>query len=484
MIKKPMRKNRWTLVLMTGSLLLLLFFLIFWLNNVYQKQKEVLLKETNHLFSSAFRDVEDSLFQKHFLEPILWKFGDQLPFKKLVLPAFKNDTSTRSITVASNIIQRSSTDSLVRMTVKTHKEIDGPGHSPGKFSMMALLAESELQIDSTFSPEKSDSMIIALLDSKLQTAFDTNEIPIAFSVALLDTFAQNNQLLFSDKKINELSGNQLRVQYSSYKSYLLQNMVPHILFSLFLYSCIALAFFLIYRSLREQQRLTQLKNDFISNITHELKTPITTVGVAIEALSNFNALQDPRRTQEYLDISKNELQRLSILVDKVLKMSLFEQAEPELKFEAIDLKILIDEIQNSMKLQFEKLTAQFDFILKGNHFLVRGDRIHLTSVIYNLLDNALKYSRAHPKISIELEHQEQQICMSIRDQGLGIANEYQDKIFDKFFRIPAGDTHDVKGHGLGLSYVASVIKKHEGSINLNSQPGQGSCFIIHLPSYE
>ena len=338
--------------------------------------------------------------------------------------------------------------------------------------------------DSTFRPETSDSLIISLLDRKLRVALDSNSIPLTFSVALLDTNSLDKQWLLSAKHTNELSGNTLQVQYSQYKSYLLQGMTPHILFSLFLYSCIALAFFLIYRNFREQQRLTQLKNDFISNITHELKTPITTVGVAIEALSNFNALQDPRRTQEYLDISKNELQRLSILVDKVLKMSLFEQAEPELKFEAIDLKILIDEIQNSMKLQFEKLRAQFDFILKGNHFLVRGDRIHLTSVIYNLIDNALKYSQEQPKISIELENQDQQICMSVRDQGMGIANEYQDKIFDKFFRIPAGDTHDVKGHGLGLSYVASVIKKHNGSINLDSQPGKGSCFTIHLPSYE
>ena len=479
-----MRKNNWTLALMIGSLLLLLLFLSFWLNNVYQKQKEVLLKETNHLFSTAFRDVQDSLFQKHFLEPILLEFGDQLPMKKLVFPAFTNDTSVNSLTLSSNIIQHASSDSLIKMTVKTHREVSDQNHSSGNLSMMTLLAESEFDIDSTFNTEESDSTIIVLLESKLQIAFKTNEIPLAFSVALSDTATQNPQLLISEKQHNELSGNQLQVQYPAYRLYLLQGMFAHILFSLFLYSCIALAFFLIYRSLREQQRLTQLKNDFISNITHELKTPITTVGVAIEALSNFNALQDPKRTQEYLDISKNELHRLSILVDKVLKMSLFEQAEPELKFEAIDLKVLIDEIQNSMKLQFEKLAAQFDFILKGSHFLVRGDRIHLTSVIYNLLDNALKYSQAQPKISIELEYQEQQICMSVKDQGVGIANEYRDKIFDKFFRIPTGDTHDVKGHGLGLSYVASVIKKHEGSIKLDSQPGEGSCFIIHLPSHE
>ena len=237
----------------------------------------------------------------------------------------------------------------------------------------------------------------------------------------------------------------------------------------------------IYRSLRQQKRLIALKNDFISNITHELKTPITTVGVAIEALSNFNALQDPKRTEEYLDISKNELKRLSLLVDKVLRTSLFEKQEPELKLEFFDLRELIDEILKTMKLQFDKFAANVKFEWSGNDFQLEADRMHLMSVIYNLIDNALKYSNQQPEIHIKLASQGKNLALHVSDNGLGIPKEYSNRIFDKFFRVPEGDRHDTKGHGLGLSYVASVIQKHKGQIKVDSQLGKGSEFTVTIP---
>src|SRR4030095_4866852 len=231
----------------------------------------------------------------------------------------------------------------------------------------------------------------------------------------------------------------------------------------------------------QQRKLTQLKNDFISNITHELKTPIATVSVAIEALKNFNALQDPKRTQEYLEISGNELQRLSLLVDKVLKLSMFEKQQIELKEESFDLKQLTDEVVASMRLQFEKYNAHVDVKTNGNSFLIKADRLHVTSVLFNLLDNALKYSKANPSIQVELKEHVGEIELSVTDNGIGISAEHQKRIFEKFFRVPAGDTHNVKGYGLGLSYVAYVVQRHKGSIDLESQPGIGSRFIIKLP---
>ena len=238
---------------------------------------------------------------------------------------------------------------------------------------------------------------------------------------------------------------------------------------------------MVWKSLEKQRRLTELKNDFISNVTHELKTPITTVGVALEALSNFNALQNPERTEEYLNISKHELSRLSILVDKVLKMSMFEKKEPELKIEPLDMQSMVQGVLSSMKLQFEKVSAKVNFQTKGNSFFFQGDKIHLTSVIYNLIDNALKYSLTNPEISLLLENTTNQIQLTIADKGIGISNDDQHKIFEKFFRVPQGDQHNVKGYGLGLSYVASVIKKHEGNIKVNSQLNEGTSFIISLP---
>ncbi|MBL7816489.1 MAG: hypothetical protein JNL70_15830 [Saprospiraceae bacterium] len=269
-------------------------------------------------------------------------------------------------------------------------------------------------------------------------------------------------------------------QFPQYQAFLFRKIVPQVLFSLLLFGMTTLAFALIYRSLRQQERLTALKNDFISNITHELKTPIATVSVAIEALQSFNALQKPELTKEYLDISKNELSRLSMLVDKVLKLSVFEQKEPELKKESLDLATLIAQVLDSMRLQFEKMGAKITFDTEGSeNTVIEADRVHLTSVVYNLLDNALKYNGKN--ISINLKEYENTLHLVIEDDGCGIAAEYQDKIFDKFFRVPTGDVHNVKGYGLGLSYVASVVQQHGGKIGVKSIVEKGSTFSVILP---
>ncbi|AXY76609.1 sensor histidine kinase [Paraflavitalea soli] len=263
--------------------------------------------------------------------------------------------------------------------------------------------------------------------------------------------------------------------------WVLKKLTSQILVSLLLVGLTIFSFVLMYRNLRRQRRLTHLKNDFISNITHELKTPIATVSVAIEALRNFNALHDPRRTEEYLDISANELQRLSLLVDKVLKLSMFEKQQIELNGEPFDFRELVEEVVASMRLQFEKYKAKVSIQVHGDDFIIQADRMHITSVIFNLLDNALKYSKAHPSIEIDLASLPQFIEMSVTDNGIGISSEYQKKIFDKFFRVPTGDTHNVKGYGLGLSYVAYIMDRHKGVINVESQPGIGTRFTTKLP---
>ena len=241
-----------------------------------------------------------------------------------------------------------------------------------------------------------------------------------------------------------------------------------------------LSFSLLYRNLQRQRKLTEIKNEFISNITHELKTPIATVGVAIEALRNFNAINDPQRTKEYLDISQNELVRLSLLVDKVLKLSMFEKKEIELKYESFDLKGVVDEVVSSMKLQIEKHNATVSVDVEGDS-LIQGDRLHLLSVVFNLLDNALKYGNGNTAIKFELKERGNEVELSVADNGIGISPEYKDKIFEKFFRVPLGNTHNTKGYGLGLSYVYHVIQRHKGKIEVESQPGLGSKFIITLP---
>jgi two-component system phosphate regulon sensor histidine kinase PhoR len=238
----------------------------------------------------------------------------------------------------------------------------------------------------------------------------------------------------------------------------------------------------MYRTLREQRQLAIHKNEFISNMTHELKTPLATVNVAVEALRNFNALDNPERTREYLDISALELQRLSLLVDKVLKLSQLEKKEVELHPEPLDLFALAVEVIDGLRLQLDKAGVQTLLTHGGGDFTVKADRVHMSGVLMNLLDNAVKYGGPAPRIEVHLARRGSAVILSVTDNGRGIPPEYAGKVFEQFFRVPSGDRHDTKGYGLGLSYVRDILHRHGGSVRVDSQVGRGSTFTLQLPA--
>jgi len=273
------------------------------------------------------------------------------------------------------------------------------------------------------------------------------------------------------------------LEYPHYQLYLFKKIIPQFLFCLVLLAVICLAFYFIYRNFVQERQLAALRRNFISNITHELKTPIATVRVALEAITNFNAGSKPERAEEYIHISKGELDRLSMLVDKVLQLSQFEEENAEFKYENVNVKDIVERTLTSMKVQFQKRNAHVNFRSEGQDFTMDGDTLHLSGVIYNLVDNALKYSPEKPDLDIQLTQDNGSMIISIADKGVGITREYQKRIFDKFFRVPGGDEHNVKGHGLGLSYVSHVVQAHHGTIELVSEPGVGSSFKIILPKH-
>ncbi|MCU0375961.1 MAG: HAMP domain-containing histidine kinase [Chitinophagaceae bacterium] len=254
-------------------------------------------------------------------------------------------------------------------------------------------------------------------------------------------------------------------------------------FSLIITSLVILAFWFMYRSLKQQYRLAAIKNDFISNMTHELKTPVATVSVAVEAIRTFNALQNPERSKEYLDIAHLELQRLGLLIDKVMRMAVFESGQVKLQQEPVDMVELINEVTQSIALQAQKVNGTIRTRIEVAKAPLTGDRLHLLSVLYNLLDNALKYRSEKPEIEVALTPSGSSWMIEVSDNGPGIDAAYQDKIFEKFFRVPQGDRHDTKGYGLGLSYVADMVQRHQGTISVKSQPGKGTTFTIRLPNH-
>jgi two-component system, OmpR family, phosphate regulon sensor histidine kinase PhoR len=236
----------------------------------------------------------------------------------------------------------------------------------------------------------------------------------------------------------------------------------------------------IIKKFFSQKKLSEIRRDFMNNMTHELKTPISTVGLALEAMENFDALTDKEKTDRYIAIARKENQRLGMLVEKVLKMSAYEKEDIQFKLEKINTNTAIEEVVKNLSFQIEKNSANVSLELNASNNNIKVDKVHFTNVIYNLIDNALKYSPESPNIVIATLNLTDQIVIDIKDNGIGIPASYHKKIFDKFFRVPSGNIHNVKGYGLGLSYVSNIIQRLDGSINVISNSPKGSIFRIKL----
>jgi signal transduction histidine kinase len=468
---------------MALSLGLLLLFLFLFLKKAYSDELESLKRETSLLFVNSIQGIQGEAFDKlivHKMEGLpdstirmKWRTSVGKPHDSLkVITSFRQEER----------IFRTQGDSSFKIILRNEKAPTANPDIKGALSVIISMDDKKMRDDSVCLPGLEQQKVLPLLEKNFNAAIVRSGLPVHFQIQRMgaDSSIQTKGFL-AGTYTDIVSGEQFGLLLSDYQHYIWKQMAPQTLFACFLFAIVTLAFLFIFQTMRQQQRLAEQKNDFIRNVTHELKTPIATVSVAIEALQNFDALQNPARTQEYLDISRMELSRLSLLVDKVLRMSLFEKGEPELKLEPVDLKSLIEEILASMKLQFEKYGAKVGFSTSGADFSLEGDRLHLASVVYNLLDNALKYSPKHPDISLKLEQQEHQLTFQVQDQGRGIPTAYLEKIFEKFFRVPSGDVHNVKGHGLGLSYVAGVVQQHRGAIRVESREGAGACFTITLP---
>ncbi len=240
------------------------------------------------------------------------------------------------------------------------------------------------------------------------------------------------------------------------------------------------SFLFMLSTILRQKKLSEVKNDFINNMTHELKTPIATVTAAIEAMQHFGALDDPKKTQTYLAISQNNLQRLSDLVEKVLNLAVEEKKELVLNPEWVKPSELINQSIGNYHLKADK-SVGFEIAVENADEPVLIDRFHMTNVLNNLIENAIKYSGESVNIRIASQQQEHVWRLSVRDNGIGIPKAYQGAIFDRFFRVPTGNLHPVKGFGLGLSYVRQVVEKHGGLAEVISEPGKGSEFTLLIP---
>lgn len=339
-----------------------------------------------------------------------------------------------------------------------------------------------------------DSTNIAKIDSAFKTELVNRQINTPYELdtfywdmkgfereSFKDSLRRRTPRQTSKIPVSPISNLFIQATFESPLQFILQKMIWTLLSSVVLLALTTISFIYMLRTILKQKKLSEVKSDFINNMTHELKTPIATVSAAVEALQNFNALSDQRKTQTYLDISKNELQRLSDLVEKVLHIAAEEKEDIELFREETDLNEIIDNILSNHQLKANKIIqVRYDNNLAGK--LVMVDKVHLGNAISNLVDNAIKYSKDQVQLYIQTSLENGILKIKVKDNGIGIPKAYQHSIFDKFFRVPTGDLHNVKGFGLGLSYVQKIVTMHGGTIQVHSEPDKGSEFTIIIPS--
>ena len=254
-------------------------------------------------------------------------------------------------------------------------------------------------------------------------------------------------------------------------------LIASFLFSLIILVTFALSVFYILR----QKKISEMKSDFINNMTHEFKTPIATISVATDSIVNEKVMNDPERIRYFAGMIKKENTRMNRQVEDILTIARLDKKDFEFVWEAVDVNELIQDAVQGIILQVEKRGGKIESFLNAANPVVTTDKIHCTNVIYNLLDNAIKYSANAPEIKISTANKAKGILISVEDNGIGMTKAVQSKIFERFYRQTTGNVHNVKGFGLGLSYSKAVVEANQGSITVHSEPGTGSRFDLFLP---
>lgn len=342
-----------------------------------------------------------------------------------------------------------------------------------------------------------DRISTGLIDTLLKKEFQDRGVKIDYEfgvfspdrnkVVLERTGKYHNELLFNGFSFPLFSGSGistrdfLLVYFPQQSKYNLQSLWAMMFLSLMLVLTIIAAFSYSVFTIIRQRKLSELKNDFINNMTHEFKTPISTISLACQALSDKDISRTNEMYVDYIQIIGDENHRLGEMAEKILQTAILEKGNLHLRPETIDMHELISDAIHKIAIQIEIRDGVITKSLKAQNPILKVDKVHLSNVIYNLLDNANKYSPRKPQIMISTSDAVEGIYISVNDKGMGISKANQKRIFEKLYRVPTGDVHNVKGFGLGLSYVKFIVEKHGGSIQVESEPGKGSTFTLFLP---
>jgi signal transduction histidine kinase len=501
------------------SQLMLTAFMVKWIIDRFSQEKEILRKELMVEFRSAEHIVMDSLmlnmiqFQQPLVNPnqisSLSVNAFQSPIKKdkntdtLAVYGVPQSKSRAVISITTKSSNASDTVKLNQKELEKIRKATTEGFLASKdFTKQVVRGinqddkNGQLQnqnfkifIDSKDDQKNNKSVKWISFGSTIDTSILVkifNEKTLGLNLAnkwgIIDINGNvdNNELMFTSR----LFDNNYGVQVQDYSLFIARRLTSNILIALLIISITVVAFVLSYRNLKKQYQLNSIRNEFVGNITHELKTPVATVKIALETLLSYNVISNRQKAEEYINLAVLETNRLETLIQKVLSLGIQENPKSFLNIETINLHEAVKDALNSLSIRIDQAEGEVNLKVIGDNFQINADSIHLQGVINSLLDNSLKYTTSKPEITIILEEQKSSLSLQISDTGMGIPDEYLSKVFEKFFRVPTGDKHNIKGYGLGLSYALSVMKQLKGSISVKNNQGLGCTFTLTFPKVE
>jgi two-component system phosphate regulon sensor histidine kinase PhoR len=312
-------------------------------------------------------------------------------------------------------------------------------------------------------------------DATIQNALRMNPGEGCYQTCVTETSSENGKGTISKNGID------LKLIFPEKDEFIMAEMGIPFISSVILIVIVLITFWQTVLSLIKEKRISEHTTDFLNNMTHEFKTPLTNISLAGKMMIKDSNIHQEDKIRHYSGIILEENEKLRLQVEQVLSMAALERGEIPLRKTELDIHQLINDCLKCMSVQIEHRQCSVTSKLEAKHNVINGDKTHLTNALCNLIDNALKYSDTNPELLIQTFTKEGKLILTVSDNGIGIEQEYHKKVFENFFRVPTGDVHDVKGFGLGLTYVKSIIELHGGTIELQSEKGKGTAFIIRLP---
>lgn len=489
-------------VLITISLVGLFSIQVYWIKNSialrdaqFRRNVRVSLSEVNRVL--AYQEKLERLQKHEYGKDIILHFDSLRTVLHPADSSRKNNRTDKGRTYEESIDKyfKEEQEAIQSVIQKSMRLEEYQSEEIAQLLLDISMSHSGSSFLSTYGEDRLDSLLNTALQEVggITTGFefgifdrhDIAQIVPVRSVSHVENLVKKGYRarLLPDDYVNP--DTYLYIWFPNQDSYLLKTLWPLVMSSVIFLVLVVVAFGYTIRTIVRQKKISDIKNDFISNVTHELKTPIATISLACEALKDPAMSAAPQKVDKFVKMINEENKRLGILVENVLRSAVLDKSEMGVSREDIDLHEVIEMVIRNIELQAKRKGGTIEKSLEAAQPKIRGDKIHLTNVVFNLIDNAVKYSNDKPEVTVKTYNKNNTIYIEVSDRGIGIKKEDQKRIFEKLYRVPTGDIHNIKGFGLGLSYVKSIVDKHHGAVSVQSEYGKGSKFIIQLPlNYE